>query len=244
MTDPPDRNPLPQSSVPLTVNPADVAPPPTDADLARSIARTGDRRAAEELVRRHQRPLRSFLFSLCRDTALADDLAQDVFVRALRHCDRFDPAYPMQTWLFTIARRLFISDRRRLTVERHHRRTLALASISACNTDATVLRSDPVSSASSAPRDPLRLAAQRDQRAALAGLLDRAIAQLSDPQRQSVILFHQQGLSVEDAATVMEMPVGTVKSHLHRARARLRELLESDPVVRDSLDMAASGDRT
>lgn len=128
----------------------------------------------------------------------------------LRHAGRYDPAYPMRTWLLTIARRLSINRGRR---ERRTRPDDTLGNLPGAG-----------------PR-PDELAAQRDDRRRLAGALDHAIAQLTAPQRQAILLFHQQGLGIGDVARAMNLPQNTVKSHLHRGRATMRKILSGSAEV-------------
>lgn len=174
--------------------------PLADAELARRTAR-GDRAAATELVERHQGPVRAFLRRVCGDAHLADDLAQETMLRMLRHADKFDETRPMRTWLLTIARRLWIDHLRH-----HARRPLLL----------------PADAPGSATGQPHEAA----ERADVGRVLDGVLAELSEPQRWAVVLFYQQQWTVEEVAAAMELPTNTIKSHLHRARTRLRELLE------------------
>lgn len=185
---------------------------PTDGELARRVAR-GDREAAGQLVDRHQVAVRSFLLRITHRHDLADDLAQETFVRLLQHAGRYDEAYPMRTWLFTIARRLYLN-----------RAALADEKASRMGGHA------PEHSGLNSPRradgdDPAQLVAKHDERSRLRSVLQHAINQLTDAQRWAVALFHQQGLSLTQTAKVMSMPEGTVKSHLHRARLALRNSL-------------------
>ncbi|MDX1682291.1 MAG: sigma-70 family RNA polymerase sigma factor [Phycisphaeraceae bacterium] len=175
-------------------------PGPTDGDLAARVAE-GDRDAAEALVRRHQTMVRRFLLSLCRRNALADDLAQETLVRMLEHAGSFDPTYSMKTWLLTIARRLWISHLRR-------------ADNKVGATDYRGLRTDD--------RGPDAGLDDQDRRQLLADAMET----LSDPQRTTLLLFYQQELPIDEIATILEMPTNTVKSHLHRARAALRDQLD------------------
>ncbi len=175
----------------------------SDGDLAAKVAQ-GDRLAAQTLILRYQVMVRSFLRRLTPDHALADDLAQDTFVRMLQHADRFDPKYAMKTWLLTIARRLLINHSRRAERRVVH--------------SEFELTSSPVDT-------PASIAAVNDERRDARERLTRALATLSDSQRQAVVLFHQQDLSIQEVADVMQIPVGTVKSHLHRARASMRQFL-------------------
>lgn len=176
-----------------------------DGELAR-LAAKGDQSAASRLIERYQAPVRNFLRKLTGRDDLADDLAQDTFVRMLRYADRYDPKYPMRTWLLTIARRLTINHARR-----RKRETLA----------------DQWDHNASGDTGPVDRVARHDELAALRRHLSAAMADLSDVQKQAVLLFHQQGLSVQEVAEVMELPTGTVKSHLHRGRAAMRKVLGS-----------------
>jgi len=175
----------------------------TDGELARRAA-TGDQAAASRLIERYQAHVRNFLRKLTGRDDLADDLAQDTFVRMLRYADRYDPKYPMRTWLLTIARRLTINHARR-----RKRETLA----------------DQWDHRASNHDGPDAGVAHRDELAALRKRLGEAMQGLTDAQKQAVLLFHQQGLSVQEVAEVMEVPAGTVKRHLHRGRAAMRKNL-------------------
>jgi RNA polymerase sigma-70 factor, ECF subfamily len=141
---------------------------------------------------------------------LADDLAQETFIRLLRYADRYDAGYPMRTWLFTIARRLSINHGRR-------------ADSQVTSTQYLGMRSDT--------SDPAGDAERSDSRRALGERLDAALAQLSEPQRVTLVMFHQQDLSIDQIAQTLDMPTGTVKSHLHRGRAAMRKVLGSQEDV-------------
>lgn len=175
----------------------------SDGELARRVA-AGDRAAAATLIERYERLVRSFLRKVTGKPDVADDLAQETFVRLLQHADRYDEQYPMRTWLLTIARRLSINFGRRMDQQ---------------------VMSTEYEGHRAAANDPADLAAAADTRELTRRRLDVALGQLSTAQREVMLLFHQQELSIEDVAQVMEIPVGTVKSHLHRARAALRKIL-------------------
>ena len=177
-----------------------------DAALAR-LAAAGDRQAAGALVERHQAPVRRFLRRLTGRDDVADDLAQDTFVRMLRYADRYDPKYPMRVWLLTIARRLSINRGRR---------------------EARLIRFDGWAWMRSAEPGPAERVGRADEARILREKLDVAMREVTNSQREALVLFHQQGLSVQEAAQVMGLPVGTVKSHLHRGRAALRRLLAGE----------------
>jgi len=178
-----------------------------DAHLAQQIA-GGDRQAAALLIGRYQASVRQFLKKITGDGHLAEDLAQDTFVRMLKYADRYNPKWPMRTWLLTIARRLAINSHRKL---------------------GRMKPTADMASSVSPHAGPDAAAAEGDERRAMRQQLDRALEQLTEPQRQAIVLFYQQELSIEAVAAVMEVPEGTVKSHLHRGRAALRNIMTDNP---------------
>jgi len=182
-----------------------------DAELARRTA-DGDRDAAQLLILRYQGVVRSFLLKLSRRPAVADDVAQETFLKMLRYADRYDPKYPMKTWLLTIARRTWLNHLRRADNR---------------------VKSGEFSYMASNEADPAALVELTDRQERARELLGKALEKLSDPQRTAIVLFHQQQLPIQEIAKVMKMPEGTVKSHLHRARAALREILEPQREVID-----------
>lgn len=163
----------------------------------------------------------------------AADLAQDVFVRALVSRSGSQPGRgQMLAWLIRIARNCAI-DRVRAA------QRWAVVS----------LDRQPVTVAEQADAHaPGTLAAQPDEEIARAELRARiaaALQQLPEDQRAAVVLVDIEGLPYEDAARVLSVPTGTLKSRLSRARARLRALLLADERARTLLDLAGvGGERT
>lgn len=178
-----------------------------DEGTLASLVAGGDRAAAAELVRRHQQAVRGFLRVVCYDRSATDDLAQETFLRAIRYADRYDPKYPMRGWLLTIARRLSINHGQKAKRRR----------------PAAGVELDGVDGESPPPGADL---AASEQRALTKSMVVRAMEKLSEPQRMTIALHYQQGLPLEEIAERLEMPVGTVKSHLHRGRKRMKELLK------------------
>jgi len=175
---------------------------PSDAVLAQRIGR-GDHDAAHMLIERYHPSVRAFLLRITGRHDLADDLAQETFLRVLRYANRYNPQYTMRTWLLTIARRLWINELRR-------------------NRGRSVPITDNLASQQPGPDEQ---AEHTDDMQATRKLLDQAIATLTESQQTALLLFHQQGLCLAEAAKIMAMPIGTVKSHLHRGRAALRSVL-------------------
>lgn len=163
--------------------------------LARATA--GDRTAFTELVRRHQGRVRSLLLRLCADRTLADDLAQEVFLRAFRGLVGFQGRSAFGTWVYRIAYNVFLNNR-----ARSHRHV-------ALPEDYDVRAAAP-DDAMSAGRADLR----RD--------LEGAIDQLPERYRAVVVLYYVHEVSYPEIAEILDLPLGTVKTHLHRAKRMLR----------------------
>jgi RNA polymerase sigma-70 factor, ECF subfamily len=174
-----------------------------ELDLARR-ARRGDAAAFDELVRRFQRPVFRFCWRLVR-SADAEDLAQETFVRAFVHFERFDPDRPLLPWLIAIARRLCLDLLRRRAVA---------VRIPTMPIDTVTI---PGPEVETSIREQLRH-------------LDRALADLDEGPREAIILFHIEQMSYRDIAAALEVPMGTVMTWLHRGRAQLKRALDSAPI--------------
>ena len=187
----------------------------TDQDLVR-LSRRGDERAARELVHRFERPVFSLIYRMVRDRELAEDLSQDVFVRTFNNLDRYDRSYKFSSWLFKIAYNL--------TVDHLRRRELPTISVHGAPDAVTPDRQEATSvtleSDEEAPDD--RLVAKE-----LAGELEEAISALREDYRTAILLRHVEGRSYEEIAEIMDIPLGTVKTYIFRARRELREALSA-----------------
>jgi len=175
-----------------------------ELDLARR-ARRGDAAAFDELVQRFHRPVLRFCWRLLR-SADAEDLAQDTFVRAFVHFERFDPERPVLPWLIAIARRLCLDLLRR--------RQMMVGSAALAVSDPRV-------------PSPERAASAREE----LSRLDRALAELSEGPREAIMLFHIEEMSYRDIAAALEVPIGTVMTWLHRGRAQLKRALDEAPIA-------------
>lgn len=152
-------------------------------------------------MRRHQRAVLTLLVRLTGDAGLAEDLAQETFVKAFRSLGAFDTARRLSSWLLRIAHNTGIDALRR--------QRLKTVSIETAAVDDRPL--DPV-----APAEPDPL-----ERQALAGALDSALNRLTPPQRTAISLRYEKGLSFADIGQVLGMPEATARSHVHRARKAL-----------------------
>ncbi|WP_306113388.1 MULTISPECIES: RNA polymerase sigma factor [unclassified Roseovarius] len=151
----------------------------------------------EELVE-HLPAMRAFALSLTRNAATADDLVQETVVKAWGNLDKFQEGTNLRAWLFTILRNTFYS------LHRKRRREVE---------DPEGVMAD---SLSEKPHHDGRLA-MNDFR--------EAFAQLTDEQREALVLVGAEGFSYEDAAEMCGCAIGTIKSRTNRARKRLAELM-------------------
>ena len=174
--------------------------PDRDVDLMLRV-RHGDDAAFEELVRRHTRTVLNVVYRYVGDPSLADDLAQETLVRALRDAHRYDDKWPLEVWLFRIARNLALDLLRR---EGRHRRHQDDAALCATPTPAAVTTAE-----------------HREFQVAL----EVALQELPETFRTVFLLRDGEGLSYEEIAEVLDISPKTVSSRLHRARQQLRELL-------------------
>lgn len=184
----------------------DGTPPgPSDEQLA-AAARDGSDDAFRQLVERFERPVFSLLVRMVRSSELAEDLAQETFVKAWKALGRFDPARKFSSWLFKIAHNSALDALRR--------RDDAALSLDAPGPDGEApleLPADPTA------ENPLAVALGRE-----AGVvLEAALATLRPAYREILLLRFAEELSYEEIAQVTGNPLGTVKVHLFRARQEL-----------------------
>lgn len=176
---------------------------PSDADLILAVQSRDDRRAFGELVARHQSQVRSVLRRLTRgDTMLADDLAQEAFVLAWRNIAKFRFEARFSTWLYRIAFNAWQSEARK-------RREVLM--------DIDDVSPPPGSEAWDEMPD---VASRLD--------LERAMTSLSDGERAAISACYYADLTHEEAARALEIPVGTVKTHILRAKAKLKARLSTE----------------
>ncbi|MFQ5890123.1 MAG: sigma-70 family RNA polymerase sigma factor [Gemmatimonadota bacterium] len=185
----------------------------SDPDLVR-LCQRGDERAAAELVSRFERPVFSLVYRMVRDRELAEDLSQDVFVRTFNNLRRYDPSYKFSSWLFKIAYNL--------TIDHLRKRELDTVSIHGTPDAVTEERRQATSIVieSIDERPDERVEARE-----LAGELEAAITRLRPDYRTAILLRHVEGRAYEEIAQIMDIPLGTVKTYIFRARRELRETL-------------------
>jgi RNA polymerase sigma-70 factor, ECF subfamily len=185
----------------------------SDADLV-AAALDGSERACEGLVRRFERPVYNLIVRLVRDSATAEDLTQDTFVKIFRALGTYDQRLRFSSWLFRIAHNTAIDH---LRIKRP---LFASASVDDRGEEQDPLVSLPDLSALS----PLQSTEQHE----LAAALDAAIDRLRPDYRSAILLRHQEGLEYDEIAHVLGLPLGTVKTFLFRARRELaKHLMEA-----------------
>jgi RNA polymerase sigma-70 factor, ECF subfamily len=178
----------------------------SDADCIARV-RGGDRTAYDTLVVRYQDRLFNTLARLTSSADDAMDIAQDAFIQAYTKIDTFQGKAAFYTWLYRIAFNLAMS---------HGRKRRPLTVLNAGDTTRTI---EPATTTDS-PRECLE-AAER------VAAVQAAIHDLADDHRQVVVLRELEGCDYEQIAEILEIPVGTVRSRLFRARAQLKEKLAS-----------------
>jgi RNA polymerase sigma-70 factor (ECF subfamily) len=171
--------------------------PLNDADLVARVLLEDDHHAFAELVRNHQSAIRGLLRQLTRsDLALADDLAQETFLRAYKNMRSFRGEAKFSTWLYRIAYNCFREDARK-------RKELV-------GVDQSLLEAE---------QDPQTVDP------ALRHDLMQALQLLPLHERSAIVLCCQNGLSHDEAARVLDIPLGTVKTNVLRGREKLKRIL-------------------
>ena len=183
-----------------------------DAGLIAAVQK-GKLAAFTQLVDRHQRSLINFFFHLSWDRQAAEDCAQEVFLRLYSHLGTYEPQAKFTTFLFRIARNLWIDRMRTAAV---HGKPLSLQG-KGSGGEGPALQDRVASRAPS----PVEILAREEQQDALR----RAIDRLPDEQKAVVILSEIQGLKYQDIGEILGVPVGTVKSRMHTAMDKLKDLL-------------------
>lgn len=185
----------------------------TDHDLIR-FARSGSEKAYRELLGRYERPVFSLVYRMVRDRELAEDIAQETFVKVFNRIDSYNPKYKFSSWIFKIASNLAIDTMRKKSLP-----TVSLDGSPNARTDDEVERTRIAVASTDEGPDELLEAKELGEE------IEEAIGELRPEYRTAVILRHVEGRPYEEIAEIMEVPLGTVKTYIHRARGELRESL-------------------
>lgn len=178
-----------------------------DAELV-SRAQSGDRNAFSELVRNHARGVMNVVYRMCGDALIAEDAAQETFIRAWQNLSSYRPQTPLRSWLYRIA---FNAGMDMLRKEKR------------------ILPNDieEMQLADERP-GPEFLVSQRERTV----LVQQAVLSLPDASRAVVVLREYEGMSYHEIAEALDIPIGTVMSRLNYARKALKEKLEPKLFVR------------
>jgi len=185
----------------------------SDEELLLAHRDQADRLAFAELVRRYERELYSYLRRYLGDAGRAEDAFQATFLQVHLKCDRFDEGRKFRPWLYTIATNQAIDLQRR---NRRHRSVSLDRNTKSENIDNLGCLMDLLVSKEPAPDFRAEASQQREW-------IRLAVAQLPSALREALNLVYYQGLKYKEAAAVLDIPVGTVKSRLHSAILKLNE---------------------
>ena len=178
------------------------------------MARAGREAAYRELIRRYERPIFALLFRMVRDRELAEDLSQETFIKALNAIESYRPEFKFSSWIFKIANNAAIDHLRRRELD-----TLSLDGSPHAETpeamQATALQ---IGARQESPLDTV-------EAKELGGAIEIAIGRLRPEYRSCILLRHVEGRAYDEIAEMLDLPLGTVKTYIHRARNELRQAL-------------------
>ena len=198
------------------------APELSDEALLAEYRKTGDRTLFNQLMGRYQREIYSYLRRYIGSVEMAEDAFQGTFLQVHLKCNQFDSARRFRPWLYAIATNQAIDVQRR---NKRHR----MVSLDRTPNDTEQRNTSWAEKLVGGAVDPL-LAASKEENGAW---MQRSIGTLGEPMQQVIQLVYYQGMKYREAADVLGIPVGTVKSRLHAAVQRLGVMWE-DSHDRDS----------
>jgi len=182
----------------------------SDEDLLARV-KAGDESSLGALVERYRRPLFGYLHRMLGDAAEAEDVFQETFLRVVKHLPRFEEGRRVKPWVYAIASNLVKNVYR-------SRKYREKASIDQEGEAGEPLSASLAALSQAAPPE-LVSAGERAQ------AVREAVARLSPSSRDALVLFYFQGLSYDEIAQTLEVPLGTVKSRIHNALSKLAGLL-------------------
>jgi RNA polymerase sigma-70 factor (ECF subfamily) len=184
----------------------------TDEELLLGYRETGNRDLFTELVHRYERELYSYLRRYLGDAEMAEDAFQAAFLQVHLKCQQFEPGRAVRPWLYTVATNQAIDAQRR---SRRHR-MVSLDRTGQADGEEVGKLLDLLTSHEQSPTAQLTADERREW-------IGRAVAGLPEPLRDVVNLVYFQDLKYREAAEALSIPVGTVKSRMHAAVAKLHE---------------------
>jgi RNA polymerase sigma-70 factor (ECF subfamily) len=186
---------------------------PDDSVLIERTQR-GDRQAFDDLIRKHEKRAYQYAFRLTSNPEEAGDVVADAFVRVFSALHNFKGQSAFTTWLYRILTNCFLDMRKR---EKSRPTTSLEAALVTDEGDLERQVEDD------APSPHMEAEKSERERA-----VEKAVLQLPEYQRAMITMYHVENLSYEEIADALDLPIGTVKSRLNRARLSLRELLIGD----------------
>jgi RNA polymerase sigma-70 factor (ECF subfamily) len=192
----------------------------SDEELLSAYRLQDDRSAFNELVHRYERELYSYLRRYLGDAGMAEDAFQSTFLQVHLKCDQFEEGRKFRPWLYTIATNQAIDAQRR---NKRHRSVSLDRNNRPESSDELGSLMDLLVSKEPAPDTRVETIQQRDW-------IRQALDELPDTLREAVNLVYYQGMKYREAADILNIPVGTVKSRLHSAILKLNEAwMQSQP---------------
>lgn len=176
--------------------------------MARALE--GSQEAYGEIVRRFERPVFSLVVRMVKDRSVAEELAQDVFLKAFRSLGTYDPSRKFSSWLFKIAHNATIDHLRRKRL-----RTVPLE----------VPDDDQPGPGALLPDEATPNPHARAEGTHLGAALEEAVGRLRPEYREVVLMRFQEGMAYQEISEAAELPLGTVKTYIFRARKELAEIL-------------------
>lgn len=177
-------------------------------------AQHGDRASLNELIRKYETRAYQYAFRLTRNPEEAADVVADAFVRVYNALPNFKGNAQFTTWLYRILTNCYLDHRKK---ESKRQTTSLDASVETNEGEIERQVEDPHGT----PEDDL-LRSERGRH------VDTALRTLPDYQRSMILMFHAEQMSYEEIAESLDLPIGTVKSRLNRARLSLRDILSKD----------------
>ncbi|MGE0353365.1 MAG: RNA polymerase sigma factor [Gemmatimonadales bacterium] len=177
-------------------------------------ARAGQQAAYRELIRRYERPIFSLIYRMVRDRELAEDLSQETFVKALNAIESYRPEFKFSSWIFKIANNAAIDHLRRRELD-----TLSLEGSPNAET------ADAIEATALQIGDRAETPLQELEAREIGSAIEAAIGTLRPEYRSCILLRHVEGRPYEEIAQILNLPLGTVKTYIHRARNELRQAL-------------------
>ena len=199
-------------AMPANVSPNSTTVSDMDERILIDRCKSGDRKSFDTLVHKYEKRVYNLAYRLSGNYDEANDVSVDAFIRVFQAIKLFRGDAHFSTWLFRIVTNVYLDRRKRLRNKQH----LSLE-------EYIELEENSVSRQIEDPSPtPGQIVEDREK----TQMLQTAIDALPDYQRAMVVLYHTEGLAYEEIATILSLPIGTVKSRLNRARLTLRNKLE------------------